>query len=99
MALAWVAPAGWEAGTAGLTLVMDLQGMGKRHLAPRVLKLVSTQTVDESILRMQERKQRLCDETLGEGGEGGDAKAGKIIDAESVSEMLRNAVEMETAKR
>ena len=32
---------GWEGGTAGLVLVMDLQGMGKRHLAPRVLKLVS----------------------------------------------------------
>ena len=32
---------GWEAGTAGLVLVMDLQGMAKRHLSPRVLKLVS----------------------------------------------------------
>ena len=32
---------GWAGGTAGLVLVMDLQGMGKRHLAPRVLKLVS----------------------------------------------------------
>lgn len=32
---------GWDGGTAGLVLVMDLQGMGKRHLAPSVLKLVS----------------------------------------------------------
>lgn len=32
---------GWEGGTAGLVLVMDLQGMAKRHLSPGVLKLVS----------------------------------------------------------
>jgi len=32
---------GWERGTAGLVLVMDLQGMAKRHLTPSVLRLVS----------------------------------------------------------
>ena len=32
---------GWAAGTAALVLVMDLQGMGKRHIAPRGLSLIA----------------------------------------------------------
>jgi hypothetical protein len=32
---------GWAEGTAASVLVLDLQGMGKRHLAPRGLSLIA----------------------------------------------------------